>query len=57
VHPGQIDLNYDPATTTKLFELINIIAETMITQPKEIDKRFDNLPERKKAAILKREGQ
>jgi len=57
VHPGQIDLNDDPATTTKLFELINIIAETMITQPKEIDKLFDNLPEGKKAAILKRDGQ
>jgi hypothetical protein len=57
VHPGQIDLNDDPATTTKLFELINIIAETMITQPKEIDKLFDGLPDEKKAAILKRDGQ
>ncbi len=57
VHPGQIDLNDDPATTTKLFELINIIADTMITQPKEIDKLFDSLPEGKKEAIQRRDGQ
>ena len=57
VHPGQIDLSDDPATTAKLFELINIIADTMITQPKEIDKLFDSLPEGKKEAIQKRDGQ
>lgn len=57
VHPGQIDLNDDPTTTAKLFELVNIIADTMITQPKEIDKLFDGLPEGKKEAIQKRDGQ
>jgi len=57
VHPGQIDLSDDPATTTKLFELINIIADTMITHHKEIDKLFDSLPDAKKAAIQKRDGQ
>jgi hypothetical protein len=57
VHPGQIDLNDDPATTTKLFELINIIVDRMITQPKEIDKLFDSLPEGKKEAIQRRDGQ
>lgn len=57
VHPGQIDISDDPATTAKLFELVNIIADTMITQPKEIDKLFDGLPEEKKNAILRRDGQ
>jgi hypothetical protein len=50
-------LSDDPSTTAKLFELVNIIADTMITQPKEIDKLFDGLPEGKKEAILKRDGQ
>jgi len=39
-----------------LFELINIIADAMITQPKEIDKLFDGLPPGKKEAIQKRDG-
>lgn len=56
VHPGQIDINDDPNITAKLFELVNIIADTMITQPKEIDKLFEGLPEGKKAAILKRDA-
>ena len=57
VHPGQIDISDDPATTAKLFELVNIIASKMITEPKEIDKLFDGLPDGKKAAIQKRDGQ
>lgn len=56
VHPGQIDLNDDPAITAKLFDLINIITDVMITQPKEIEKMFDSLPDGKKAAIEKRDG-
>jgi len=57
VHPGQIDLNDDPAVTAKLFELVNIIADTMISHPKEIEKLYGSLPEGKKAAIEKRDGQ
>jgi len=57
VHPGQIDLNDNPATTSKLFELVNIIADKMITEPKKIDKLFEGLPDGKKEAIQKRDGQ
>ena len=57
VHPGQIDLNDNPAITSKLFELVNIIAAKMITEPKEIDKLFEDLPPGKKEAIQKRDGQ
>lgn len=57
VHPGQIDLNDDPTTTAKLFDLVNFIADKMITEPKEIDGLFDGLPDGKKEAIQKRDGQ
>lgn len=57
VHPGQIDLNDNQATTSKLFELVNIIADKMITEPKEIDKLFDGLPAGKREAIQRRDGQ
>jgi hypothetical protein len=54
---GQIDISDDPVTTAKLFELVNIIVDTMITQPKGIDSLFESLPDGKKAAIQKRDGQ
>jgi len=57
VHPGQIDLNDDPATTAKLFELVNFIADKMITEPNQIDKLFDGLSDGKKEAIEKRDKQ
>lgn len=47
VHPGQIDLRDDVATTEKLFSLVNIIAETMISQPKHIEEMYASLPQTK----------
>lgn len=55
VHPGQIDLKDDKETAINLFNLINIIADVMITQPKEVDKLFNSLPEKDKEAIAKRD--
>lgn len=57
VHPGQIDLKDDIETATKLFHLINIIVDAMITQPKEIDKMFNSLPENKLDGIKNRDTQ
>ena len=57
VHPGQIDLNDTPDTTARLFELVNFIADKMITEPQKIDGLYDGLPDSKKDAIQKRDGQ
>jgi hypothetical protein len=35
-HPGQIDLRDNRETATKLFQLVNIIADAMISRPKQI---------------------
>ena len=52
VHPGEIVFD-DPTDAQAIFYLVNIIAETFITQPKHIQKLYDNLPERdKKAEVL-----
>jgi hypothetical protein len=51
VHPGQIDLKDDLTTANKLFELVNLIAQVMITQPKEIEKLYGALPESQRKAI------
>lgn len=57
VHPGTINLNDDRDAAAKLFELVNLIAENQITQPKAIAKLFDEkVPAGAKAAIAKRDG-
>jgi len=55
VHPGQINLYDNKETAYKLFNLINLIASTMITQPKEIDNLYESLPQEKLDGIEKRD--
>lgn len=55
VHPGQIDTD-DPEVVGSLFTLVNIISETMISVPNQIQSLYDNLPEGAKDAIEKRDN-
>lgn len=45
VHPGQIDLKDDRDTAARLFELVNLVADIMITQPKQVDALYSKLPQ------------
>ncbi|WP_406652412.1 DUF4145 domain-containing protein [Bacillus cereus] len=56
VHPGSIDMKDNHEIAIKLFDLINIIIQNRITQPKEINSLFTALPEGKRKAIAKRDG-
>ena len=56
VHPGQINLDDNKEVAYKLFELINIIAQAMITQPKEILKLYSSLPQKKLESITERDA-
>ena len=56
VHPGQIDMKDDQATAMKLFGLVNLIADVMVTQPKRIDEMYADLPEKYREAIERRDG-
>jgi hypothetical protein len=56
VHPGQIDLKDNKEIAINLFNLINIITEAMITQPKEVDKLYSSLPQSQIESIAKRDG-
>ncbi len=56
VHPGTIDLNDDRDTANQLFRLVNFIAQKMITEPKEIDAIYNNLPAGKLQGIKDRDG-
>ena len=56
VHPGTMDLKDDIQTVESLFKLINIIAEYMITQPKQVNGLFDKLTNNQKGAIAERDN-
>ena len=54
--PRQIDMKDDQATAMKLFGLVNLIADIMVTQPKRIDEMYAGLPEKDREAIERRDG-
>lgn len=55
VHPGQIDLKDNQRIANELFKLVNIIADVTITQPKQIEALYNELPKAAKEAIEKRD--
>lgn len=55
VHPGEINLLEEPDRVLKLFDLINFIADKMITEPKEIENFYDKLPSGALEAVEKRD--
>lgn len=55
VHPGNIDLKDTPEYANALFEILNIIADRMISEPKRIKALYHNLPNSTLEAIRKRD--
>ena len=55
VHPGVIDVRDNPKIAADLFKLTNMIVEQLITQPKEVDELYSNLPETARKAISDRD--
>ncbi len=53
VHPGQMDLNDTPETAQRLFELVNLIANVMLTQPREINQLYQSLPQSARDGITR----
>ena len=57
VHPGQINLNDNKDVALKLFKILNIIANEMITKPKEIETLYEDvIPEETREHIDNRDG-
>ena len=54
-HPGEIVFD-DTTDVQGLFNLINVIAGVLITQPKQTKALYDGLPEGPKEGIKKRDG-
>jgi hypothetical protein len=55
VHPGQIDVD-DPEVVAHLFLLLNVIVETMISTPFQIENLYAGLPQGARNSIEKRDG-
>jgi len=56
VHPGTIDIKDDRETASQLFKLVNIIAEQMISIPKQANEVYSKLSHHKSAENEKRNG-
>ena len=57
VHPGQIDLDDKDDVAQKLFLILNLIADEIITKPKDIANLYnDIIPEESKEHIDRRDG-
>lgn len=56
VHPGELNLKEDKEKVIKLFDLINFIAEKMISELKLIDTFYSDLPQEAKDAVKKRDA-
>ncbi len=55
VHPGEIDLNDNRDVAVKLFGLVNIVCEQMISHPQDVDALYSSLPARKLEGIENRD--
>ena len=53
VQPGEIDLKDHKETALSLFNLLNIIVNVMITQPKEVNLMIEKMPKGAKGAMEK----
>ena len=55
VHPNEIVMTEEPGVASSLFWLINQITQALITDPVEIDKMYERLPEGARKAIEERD--
>lgn len=55
VHPGTINVSDDKDLALKLFDLVNLVTEQMISIPKGVDALYSKLPESKRKAIEARD--
>ena len=56
VHPGELDIRDDRDTAMRLFDLINLIAENRISEPKRIAAMYEALPARTRQGIQDRDS-
>jgi hypothetical protein len=56
VHPGELNVKDDQETVQALFELINLICEDRLSEPRRIDHLYRTLPKAKLDQIANRDS-
>lgn len=56
VHPGELDIRDDPEIAGKLFKLVNMVVDAMISRPKSIEDLYNDLGPKMHSAIERRDG-
>jgi hypothetical protein len=57
VHPGQIDMDDNNEIASRLFHILNFIADELISKPKELESLYSGIiPETTKQQIRTRDG-
>ncbi|MHB1286747.1 MAG: DUF4145 domain-containing protein [Leptospirales bacterium] len=51
VHPGEMNIEDNSEVVSKLFHLVNMIVQDMITKPNELNKLYEELPEKDRKNI------
>lgn len=57
VHPGTMDLHDTPDRVFSMFDLINLIVENQITQPRAVEALYNQIPEGARNAVERRDAQ
>jgi hypothetical protein len=56
LHPGQIDDDDSSESATALFRLVNMIVESGISEPQQLEELYAAIPEGKRQQIARRDG-
>lgn len=56
LHPGELDIKDDRETAMALFQIVNLIADRAITQPKQVETLYESLPEGARKQVDKRDA-
>lgn len=56
VHPGEIDMTGDRATALELFDILNLIVDQRISQPRKVAALYARLPQKKLEGIAQRDA-
>ena len=56
VHPGTMNIKDDVETARALFDLVNVIADTLITTPKRVESIYQSIPQSKRDAVKQRDS-